>query len=93
MWSVGVILYLMMYLEHPFAGDYLMIIAGSILRGEVKEPPIEMKNNYSPELRGILSSLFHNVFTLILIYFYSSLFPESIRSSVSLSCSLITAQN
>jgi hypothetical protein len=28
-----------------------------------------------------------------LIYFYSSLFPESIRSSVSLSCSLITAQN
>jgi serine/threonine protein kinase len=61
MWSAGVILYLMMYLTYPFTGKNWMIIAGSILKGKVKEPPIEMKDKYSSELREILSSLFHDV--------------------------------
>jgi hypothetical protein len=60
MWSVGVILYLMMYLSYPFTDNNSMILAVSILKGEVKKPPIEMENKYSSELKEILSFLLHD---------------------------------
>jgi serine/threonine protein kinase len=62
MWSVGVFLYVMMYLKYPFKGNNQMVVAGAILEGRKEEPPQNMMNIYSPELKAILSSLLINVY-------------------------------
>merc|ERR1712187_1010767 len=52
-WSVGVVLYEMATLKHPFDAESLVILAGKILKDQVPEPD-EM---YSAELKALIRSM------------------------------------
>jgi serine/threonine protein kinase len=61
-WSLGVLLYYLMYGIYPFEGKTSETLAVAIVTGKIKTPPEEMQKEYSEGLKKILSLLLSQVY-------------------------------
>jgi serine/threonine protein kinase len=68
MYSLGVLLYYMMYGCYPFEECNQMVLAKKIIKGEIKKPPLGKEKQYSSNLKRILGRLLELV--CFLLYFF-----------------------